>query len=239
ALLGYDGRSVPVENTWPSLEDPLGPDGQMGLRRMGPGHSSNLGQELLDRVFRHLNLLETAYFGLRYLDHGNQTKRDGRAVEVGHVIGFRVLAVCDCRDCTGASDRVNTSIAVIDSNAVVWEQWLDPSKKIGKQLKVQKGDPSSDVHTLYFGVKFYAADPCKLIEEITSISFYRSFIRLCERRNASCRSKLSIVLFNWNVYGVVSVYTFCMQSEVEWWVIGGSGLLITLRISNKVQFILE
>ena len=47
------------------------------------------------------------------------------------------------------------------------QQWLDPSKKIGKQLKVQKGDPSSDVHTLYFGVKFYAADPCKLIEEIT------------------------------------------------------------------------
>ncbi|XP_034171766.1 band 4.1-like protein 4 isoform X1 [Osmia lignaria lignaria] len=86
--------------------------------------SSNLGQELLDRVFRHLNLLETAYFGLRYLDHGNQT------------------------------------------------QWLDPSKKIGKQLKVQKGDPSSDVHTLYFGVKFYAADPCKLIEEITRYQFF-------------------------------------------------------------------
>lgn len=35
--------------------------------------SSNLGQELLDRVFKHLNLLETSYFGLRYLDHGNQT----------------------------------------------------------------------------------------------------------------------------------------------------------------------
>ncbi|XP_047365074.1 band 4.1-like protein 4 isoform X1 [Vespa velutina] len=86
--------------------------------------SSNLGQELLDRVFRHLNLLETAYFGLRYLDHENQT------------------------------------------------QWLDPSKKIGKQLKVQKGDPTSDVHTLYFGVKFYAADPCKLIEEITRYQFF-------------------------------------------------------------------
>lgn len=37
--------------------------------------SSNLGQELLDRVFKHLNLLETSYFGLRYLDHGNQTVR--------------------------------------------------------------------------------------------------------------------------------------------------------------------
>ncbi|XP_043477923.1 band 4.1-like protein 4 isoform X2 [Leptopilina heterotoma] len=86
--------------------------------------SSNLGQELLDRVFRHLNLLETAYFGLRYLDNENQT------------------------------------------------QWLDPSKKISKQLKFQKGDHSLDVHTLYFGVKFYAADPCKLIEEITRYQFF-------------------------------------------------------------------
>ncbi|XP_046751668.1 band 4.1-like protein 4 isoform X1 [Diprion similis] len=90
--------------------------------------STNLGQELLDRVFRHLNLLETAYFGLRYLDHENQT------------------------------------------------QWLDPSKKIGKQLKNQgsgnAGDGNPDVHTLYFGVKFYAADPCKLIEEITRYQFF-------------------------------------------------------------------
>ncbi|RLU22013.1 hypothetical protein DMN91_006392 [Ooceraea biroi] len=86
--------------------------------------SSNLGQELLDRVFKHLNLLETSYFGLRYLDHGNQT------------------------------------------------QWLDQSKKLGKQLKILKGDPGSDVHTLYFGVKFYAADPCKLIEEITRYQFF-------------------------------------------------------------------
>ncbi|XP_044017169.1 band 4.1-like protein 4 isoform X2 [Aphidius gifuensis] len=86
--------------------------------------NSNLGQELIDRVFRHLNLLETAYFGLRYLDHENQT------------------------------------------------QWLDPSKKIGKQLKTRKHDSSNDSFTLYFGVKFYAADPCKLIEEITRYQFF-------------------------------------------------------------------
>ncbi|XP_023319020.1 band 4.1-like protein 4 [Trichogramma pretiosum] len=86
--------------------------------------NSTLGQELMDRVFRHLNLLETAYFGLRYLDHENQT------------------------------------------------QWLDPSKKIGKQLKAKKGDLNPDAHTLYFCVKFYAADPCKLIEEITRYQFF-------------------------------------------------------------------
>ncbi|GFG35282.1 hypothetical protein Cfor_11608, partial [Coptotermes formosanus] len=45
------------------------------------------GQEILDTVFRHLNLLETAYFGLRYLDASSQT------------------------------------------------HWLDPTKKIAKQLK--------------------------------------------------------------------------------------------------------
>jgi hypothetical protein len=31
------------------------------------------GQEILDTVFRHLNLLETAYFGLRSLDASSQT----------------------------------------------------------------------------------------------------------------------------------------------------------------------
>lgn len=34
------------------------------------------GQAILDVVFRHLNLLETAYFGLRYLDQDGQTVSD-------------------------------------------------------------------------------------------------------------------------------------------------------------------
>ncbi|XP_046399439.1 band 4.1-like protein 4 isoform X5 [Ischnura elegans] len=76
------------------------------------------GQEVLDTVFRHLNLLETAYFGLRYLDSSSQT------------------------------------------------HWLDPTKKVAKQLK------GTDPFTLYFGVKFYAADPCKLLEEITRYQFF-------------------------------------------------------------------
>lgn len=76
------------------------------------------GQALLEVVFRHLNLLETAYFGLRYLDQNGQT------------------------------------------------HWLDPSKKLNKQIK------GPDPYTLYFGVKFYAADPCKLLEEITRYQFF-------------------------------------------------------------------
>ncbi|XP_059479467.1 band 4.1-like protein 4 isoform X3 [Neocloeon triangulifer] len=81
-------------------------------------NDSTSGQEVLDTVFRHLNLLETAYFGLRYLDPSNQP------------------------------------------------HWLDVNKKVAKQLK------GSDLFTLYFGVKFYAVDPCKLLEEITRYQFF-------------------------------------------------------------------
>ncbi|XP_068916245.1 band 4.1-like protein 4 isoform X2 [Tenebrio molitor] len=76
------------------------------------------GQSLLDVVFRNLNLLETAYFGLRYLDQTGQT------------------------------------------------HWLDPAKSLSKQIK------GPDPFTFYFGVKFYAADPCKLLEEITRYQFF-------------------------------------------------------------------
>ena len=31
------------------------------------------GQDLLDNIFKYLNLMETAYFGLRYQDNDNQT----------------------------------------------------------------------------------------------------------------------------------------------------------------------
>ncbi|XP_068626285.1 band 4.1-like protein 4 isoform X2 [Battus philenor] len=82
---------------------------------------SSTGQALLDVVFRHLDLLETAYFGLRYVDQDNQT------------------------------------------------HWLDVGRKLRRQLR------GSDSHTFYFGVKFYAADPCKLLEEITR---YQLFLQL-------------------------------------------------------------
>ncbi|XP_045481866.1 band 4.1-like protein 4 isoform X4 [Harmonia axyridis] len=76
------------------------------------------GQVILDAVFNHINLIETHYFGLRYLDTFGQT------------------------------------------------HWLDPAKKLRKQLR------SADPYTLYFGVKFYAVDPCKLLEEITRYQFF-------------------------------------------------------------------
>lgn len=42
------------------------------------------------------------------------------------------------------------------------QHWLDPNTRLARQLKGIK-----EPYELYFGVKFYAADPCKLAEEIT------------------------------------------------------------------------
>ncbi|XP_073815289.1 uncharacterized protein isoform X2 [Musca autumnalis] len=77
------------------------------------------GQALLDVVFARLNLIETSFFGIRYIDEENQT------------------------------------------------HWLDPASRISRQLK-----PKADPYDLYFGVKFYAADPCKLVEEITRYQLF-------------------------------------------------------------------
>ncbi|KAK6180319.1 hypothetical protein SNE40_012499 [Patella caerulea] len=45
--------------------------------------------------------------------------------------------------------------------------WLEPTKSLSSQLKA-----CSLPFTFYFGVKFYAADPCKLREEITRYLFF-------------------------------------------------------------------
>lgn len=80
--------------------------------------SSERGEALLHRVCKRLDLLETAYFGLRYL------AKDGQS------------------------------------------RWIEPAVKVSDQLK---GVPLP--HTLYFGIKFYASDPCKLVEEVTRYQF--------------------------------------------------------------------
>ncbi|KAI9555617.1 hypothetical protein GHT06_018132 [Daphnia sinensis] len=78
------------------------------------------GQDVLNVVYQHLGstLLETAYFGLRYVDATHQP------------------------------------------------QWLDPNKRVLQQLK------GTGSQTLYFAVKFYAVDPCKLVEELTRYQFF-------------------------------------------------------------------
>uniref|UniRef100_A0A6I8SD60 Erythrocyte membrane protein band 4.1-like 4A n=1 Tax=Xenopus tropicalis TaxID=8364 RepID=A0A6I8SD60_XENTR len=82
---------------------------------------STKGSVVLDYVFRHLNLVEIDYFGLRYCDRNHQT------------------------------------------------YWLDPMKTISEHRDLISTGPP---YTLYFGVKFYAEDPCKLKEEITRYQFF-------------------------------------------------------------------
>ncbi|XP_052744223.1 band 4.1-like protein 4 isoform X2 [Bicyclus anynana] len=110
---------------------------------------NSTGQALLDVVFRHLDLLETAYFGLRYVDQDNQT------------------------------------------------HWLDAGKRLRRQLR------GSDSHTFYFGVKFYASDPCKLLEEITR---YQLFLQL---KQDVLRGRLPV---NFDLAAELAAYV--LQSEL-------------------------
>uniref|UniRef100_A0A452RQ86 Band 4.1-like protein 4A n=1 Tax=Ursus americanus TaxID=9643 RepID=A0A452RQ86_URSAM len=76
---------------------------------------------VLDHVFRHIDLVEIDYFGLRYCDRSHQT------------------------------------------------YWLDPAKTLAEHKELINTGPP---YTLYFGIKFYAEDPCKLKEEITRYQFF-------------------------------------------------------------------
>lgn len=81
-------------------------------------HKKAKGQELLDLVFKNLDLVEKDYFGLQFMD----------THQVSH--------------------------------------WLNPMKKIKKQVKI--GPP----YTLHFRVRFYAAEPQDLTEELTRYHFF-------------------------------------------------------------------
>ncbi|XP_045018078.1 band 4.1-like protein 4A isoform X5 [Bubalus bubalis] len=88
---------------------------QQGIKK------STKGSVVLEHVFRHINLVEVDYFGLRYCDRSHQT------------------------------------------------YWLDPAKTLSEHKELINTGPP---YTLYFGIKFYAEDPCKLKEEITRYQFF-------------------------------------------------------------------
>ena len=52
------------------------------------------------------------------------------------------------------------------NNHILFQHWLDPTKRVSQQIK------GISPITLYLGVKFYSADPCKLVEEITRYQFF-------------------------------------------------------------------
>ncbi|NXD46463.1 E41LA protein, partial [Copsychus sechellarum] len=102
---------------------------------------STKGSVVLGYVFRHLNLVEIDYFGLRYCDRSHQT------------------------------------------------YWLDPAKTLAEHKELINTGPP---YTLYFGIKFYAEDPCKLKEEITRYVAHPSMKRFPKKTN---RMKQDMHLF--------------------------------------------
>ncbi|KAK2498127.1 hypothetical protein MC885_006618, partial [Smutsia gigantea] len=49
------------------------------------------------------------------------------------------------------------------------QYWLDPAKSLAEHKELINTGPP---YTLYFAIKFYAEDPCKLKEEITRYQFF-------------------------------------------------------------------
>ena len=62
--------------------------------------------------------------------------------------------------------KLFTTIIRCGNNISIFQHWLDLQKRVCQQIK------GISPVTLYLGVKYYAADPCKLAEEITRYQFF-------------------------------------------------------------------
>ncbi|XP_052463594.1 band 4.1-like protein 4 isoform X1 [Carassius gibelio] len=69
--------------------------------------------------------------------------------------------------------------------------WLDPSKTLAEHKDLITTGPP---FTLYFGVKFYAEDPCKLKEEITRYEFFLQVKQDVLQGRLPCPSNISTQL---------------------------------------------
>ncbi|XP_016805091.2 band 4.1-like protein 5 isoform X4 [Pan troglodytes] len=102
------------------------------------------GQELFDQIMYHLDLIESDYFGLRFMD----------SAQVATEFHF-------C--CPGWSAIVRTWPTTTSASMV--QHWLDGTKSIKKQVKI--GSP----YCLHLRVKFYSSEPNNLREELTRYLF--------------------------------------------------------------------
>ncbi|KAL5004262.1 hypothetical protein ScPMuIL_017718 [Solemya velum] len=76
--------------------------------------------------------------------------------------------------------------------------WLEPQKSLSSQLKYCLSPV-----TLYFGVKFYPADPCKLKEEVTR---YQFFLQI---KQDVCQGRLPV-----SHSDAPEIFAYCLQSEL-------------------------
>lgn len=113
------------------------------------------GSDLLELVFRHLELSERDYFGLQFQPKcATSNSSNGKRIKNG-------------------SGCNNGSTGGSEGTAISFEsgRWLDPNKPFRKQWNAVRlsGDISP---VLIFRVKFYITDPSRLCEEYTRYQFY-------------------------------------------------------------------
>ncbi|KXJ78617.1 hypothetical protein RP20_CCG004101 [Aedes albopictus] len=117
------------------------------------------GSDLLELVFRHLELSERDYFGLQF-----QPKCATTTTNSNNGSSKRNKNGSGCNNgSTGGSE--GTAISLESG------RWLDPNKPFRKQWNAVRlsGDISP---VLIFRVKFYITDPSRLCEEYTRYQFY-------------------------------------------------------------------
>ena len=73
------------------------------------------------------------------------------------------------------------------------QHWLEPGKRVSQQIK------GISPVTLYLGVKFYAADPCKLAEEVTRYIPYTI--------STHTISTISTLIISTHIYNIYTLYT--------------------------------
>ncbi|XP_058022106.1 band 4.1-like protein 4A [Ahaetulla prasina] len=123
---------------------------------------STKGSVVLGYVFRHLNLIEIDYFGLRYCDRSHQTF------------------------------------------------WLDPTKTLAEHKELINTGPP---YTLYFGVKYYAEDPCKLKEEITRYQFFLQVKQDVLQGRLPCPVNIAAQLGAYAIQAELGDYDPCKNTE--------------------------
>lgn len=123
--------------------------------------------------------METSYFGLKYFETNNTSAGLSSSLAGGQE--------------TYNNSRLYGSRGRQQTQAC----WLDVNKSAIKQLK--------DVQpmTVYFGVKYYASDPCKLAEEITRYQFF-----------LQCKQDILYGKLKINYELAIELFALAVQSEL-------------------------
>ncbi|XP_059613922.1 tyrosine-protein phosphatase non-receptor type 4 isoform X1 [Phlebotomus argentipes] len=137
------------------------------------------GAELLNAVFRHLELSERDYFGLQF------------AQQPGDVVVRLQLIL----------KTVKSTIAMLYS---FFQTWVDPNKSFKKQWQTVRGGDVTP--SLYFKVKFFVTDPSRLQEEYTRYQFYLQIKRDILRGKLQCSLNTACLLASYTVQAELGDY---------------------------------